>query len=277
MGLKIGIQGFPGCFHQEAAESYFGPEGLEVVPADSFIRLAEDLKSHTEIDFAMMAIENNIAGSILQNYRILRDYRFRIIGEIYLPIHHCLMCLPGQSIEDITEVHSHPMALNQCLQFLSKLPAIKMIESEDTALSALRIRENAITGVAAIGSASAAALYELEVLAKNIETSPNNYTRFFALQRDNAPIPLGDFNKASIYLKTNHNKGSLLKVLEVIYSHNINLSKLQSFPVEGIRDAYYFYLDLEYEQAEDYEAAMAGLEIHTLELEVLGVYKKSSI
>jgi len=260
MAIKVVMQGFPGCFHQEAAQQYFTGKDLDFYPAESFLLLAEQLLNNSEIDFAVMAIENNIAGSILQNYRILREYRFRILGEYYLPIHHNLMGMPGVSIEDIKEVHSHPMALNQCLEFLAQYPDIKLVETEDTALSASRIKESNSSQIAAIASAAAAELYDLEMFAKNIETNPNNYTRFFFLQRDGDHVPLGVFNKASIYLKTNHSKGSLLKVLQVIYDKNINLSKLQSYPVEGVRDAYYFYLDLEFNNPKDYEQAIADLE-----------------
>ncbi len=277
MKQRILIQGFLGCFHQEAAEKYFSDTDLQIIPAESFLQLADELKNNLDVDFAMMAIENNIAGSIVQNYKILREYRFRIIGEIYLPIHHNLMCLPGQAMSNISEVHSHPMALNQCLAFLSKYPQIKMVESKDTALSALQIREKNLKGIAAIASLSASELYNLDILERNIETSPNNYTRFFALQRDGLEIPEGKFNKASIYLTTDHAKGSLLRVLEVIYDNNINLTKLQSYPVEGQRDAYYFYLDLDFKKPIDYERTIELLKGVTLELEVLGVYSKYAV
>jgi len=272
--LNIVIQGYPGCFHQEAAQAYFSDCQVHVTPADSFNKLAELLQSQDDLDFGIMAIENNIAGSILQNYRILRENSFRIIGEIYLPIHHNFMVLAGQKIEDIHEVRSHPMALRQCLDFLGKYPDIKRVNSEDTALSAKQVADGNLTGIAAIGSKSAAALYGLEILGQDIESSDNNYTRFFILQRGEKPLPEGDYNKASIYLRTSHNKGSLLKVLEVIYELDINISKLQSYPVAGALNQYYFYLDLEFDNAENYSKAIQKLNHCTVNLEILGVYNR---
>jgi len=270
---KVAVQGFKGCFHQEAAEIYFGT-ALDIVETISFDELAKSFTSDSSIDFAIMAIENSIAGSILQNYRILRENRFRIIGEIYMAIHHNLMVLPGTTLTDLEEICSHPMALNQCLKFLSPYDHVRLIESEDTALSAKRVREGQLKNVAAIASRSAASLYQLEILSENIETSKVNFTRFFILQRDDDPIPTGIFNKASIYCRVGHEPGSLLKTLEVLQEFNVNLSKLQSFPVLGKLSEYYFHMDLEFFKMDQYESVINKLDTVTLELEVLGLYNK---
>lgn len=275
-GGKIIIQGELGCFHEEAAVKYFGVNGKTFVPAASFPELAKMLDAHSADHVAIMAIENSIAGSLLQNYRILREHGFRIVGEVYLRIKHNLMALRGQDIDAIKEVVSHPMALNQCLRYLNDKP-MKMVESEDTALSAKRIAENQTTGIAAIAGRRAAELYGLEILAEGIETSKVNYTRFFIIQAKGehvAPVPV---NKASIYLTVVDGRGKLLKVLEAISRHDINLSKLQSYPVLGELNRYYFHLDLEFADLFEFEACMNDLKECTESLEVLGTYQKAEI
>ncbi|MCZ4409039.1 prephenate dehydratase [Cryomorphaceae bacterium 1068] len=273
---KIIIQGELGCFHEEAALKYFGQNGHAFVPAESFPILAAQLDKHPSDHIAIMAIENSIAGSLLQNYRILREHGFRIVGEVYLRIRHNLMALPGQNMEQIKEVVSHPMALNQCLVYLRDKP-MKMVESEDTALSAKRIAENRTTGIAAIAGRRAAELYGLEILAEGIETSKVNYTRFFIVQAKGKPVPPVQVNKASIYLTVVDGRGKLLKVLEAISRHDINLSKLQSYPVLGELNRYYFHLDLEFDNLGEFEACMDDLKECTESLEVLGTYKKAEI
>ena len=272
--LKVVIQGIAGSFHYQAAQTYFNSANLDLVSTDSFLSLAENLKDDTSIDFGLMAIENSIAGSIIQNYKILRENRFRIVGELYLPIRHNLMALSGTSIENIIEVHSHPMALNQCVKFLKQYPDLKWVRSKDTASSAKQISEEKIKNRAAIASESAAKLYKLDILAEGIETSKVNYTRFVILQRDDRTVPEGQFDKASIYIRTPHKKGSLLKVLQKIYEADINLSKLQSYPIEGDLNQYYFYLDLEFDHLKQYEKVISELDQVTQHLEVLGVYKR---
>ena len=271
--IRVVMQGFPGCFHQEAAEQFFEDQEIEFVASKSFYALANVLRDDRNVNYGIMAIENNIAGTILQNYKILRDYRFRIVGEIYLPIHHNLIVHPGISIEEIEEVHSHPMALNQCLEFLEQYPFLQLVNQEDTALSVKNIADKKWKNIAAIGSSKAASLYNLSILNHNIETSKNNHTRFFILQNDSLSLPKGEFNKASVYIRTSNAKGSLLNVLQVVYDNNINLSKLQSYPIEGKINSYYFYLDLEFESVQDYEQTIKDLEPFTIELEVMGVYR----
>jgi len=272
--MKLVTQGIPGSFHFEACRNFFKDEELEIISTDSFQELAKELTEDKSIDFGVMAIENSIAGSIIQNYKILRQHRFRIIGEIYLPIHHNLLVIPGVKIEELEEVKSHPMALNQCLKFLKNYPHIKLISTADTASSAKSVREKNKRKTAAIASLYSAELYGLEVLYDQIQTAKINYTRFVIIQNEDKVIPSGKFDKASIYLRTAHKKGSLLKVLQAIYDQDINLSKLQSYPVEDDLNKYYFYLDLEFKNLEQYEKAIAGIDEVTQHLEVLGVYKR---
>ncbi len=274
METKVLIQGYYGSFHDAAAERYFGRKVITSIPMITFEKLAQTLDSDASIDFGVMAIENSIAGSILQNYRILREYRLRIVGETYLRIKHNLMALPGQTLNEIKEVRSHPMALNQCLRFLHRHPHLALVETDDTARSAWEIKEKKLMGTAGIASEEAARKFGLQILEEGIETSPVNYTRFFIIQDDTKPIPSGIFDKASIYIRVYHEKGSLLKVLETIYKYGINLSKLQSYPVEGKVSEYFFHLDLEFEDMRSYESLIGELNHVTAALEILGVYKK---
>lgn len=275
MSKKIIIQGYPGAFHEEAAREYFQDEKIEIIPAMTFEIQATNLCKDKDIDYAIMAIENSIAGSLLQNYRLIRENQFRIIGEQYLRIKHNLMALPGQNIENIKEVVSHPMALNQSLKFLKTMKNVRLVEADDTALSAKNIAEKGLKNIAAIASKTAAEMYNLQILAEGIETSDVNYTRFFVVKK-NGIIPQikGDENKASIYVKVKHEKGSLLKVLERIDSCNINMSKLQSYPVLGSISEYYFHIDLEFETVKQYKKLISKLKEITQETEELGVYKK---
>ena len=277
MNKKIVIQGIEGCFHQEAALTYFGDKALEFVCADDFEALASTVAAKPMTHTGIMAIENSIAGTILQNYRILREYQLRIVGEIYLKIQHNLMCLPKKSIEEMTEVWSHPMALNQCLPFLRKYPHLKMVETKDTALCAKEISEGKLAHVACIASKTAAELYQLDILSSGIESEKHNYTRFFIVQDNTIPVPAGNFNKASIYIKLLDKPGSLYEVLRIIKDREINLSKLQSYPIPGMVGSYYFHLDLEFGRDKNYANCIQDLQRATDLLEVLGVYKKASV
>lgn len=274
---NIIVQGFPGCFHEEAARKYFQTNDLQIVPSTTFELLANKLSTNPKDHIAIIAIENSIAGTILQNYRILRENQFRVVGEVYLRIRHNLMALPNQKIDEIKEVHSHPMALNQCLEFLSNYPHIRLVESDDTALSAKNIRDNGLENIAAIASETAANIYNLEMLNKGIETSNVNYTRFFIIQDAIELLQEGDFNKASIYMRVAHEKGSLMRALACLYNNEINLTKLQSFPVLGKINEYYFHIDLEFDDFKKYQKMMKEIETETLMVEVLGVYKKANV
>jgi prephenate dehydratase len=267
---KIAIQGYEGSFHQEAARHFFGKE-VEVIPCDTFrklITLAEDSK---QSDGGVMAIENSIAGSILANYNLLHKSKLKIAGEVFLQIRQQLMVNPGVKLQDIREVHSHTMALQQCYDFLNQ-HHFKLIETEDTALSAKLLKQHKSKHVAAVASKLAAKLYGLDIIAPNIQSSKNNYTRFLLLQRNE--VLDRDANKASIYFKTNHTQGSLVKVLNLIADAGINLSKLQSFPIPGSEFKYSFHADMEFKSLDVFYKVMEQIQKKTEEVRVYGIYKK---
>ena len=271
----IAIQGYEGSFHQVAARNMYG-KAVEVIPCATFrdlIRVASDKSASSG---AIMAIENSIAGSILPNYNLLQKSSLKVVGEVYLSISQNLMVNPGVKLEDIREVHSHPMAILQCLEYLEKYNW-KLIESDDTALSAKHVHQHKSKHIAAIASKLAAELFELDLIAPNIQTMKNNYTRFLVLQREKEAIQIADADKASIYFQTNHSKGILSKVLTLIADGDINLSKLQSMPIPGSNFKYGFYADLEFEKIAQFHAVMQSIEGLTNSVKIFGVYKKGKL
>jgi prephenate dehydratase len=257
------IQGYEGSFHQEATRQFFGKEA-EVIPCATFREVVKIAANKKESNGGVMAIENSIAGSILPNYHLLQKSNLVIIGEIYLQIRQNLLVNPGAKLEDIREVHSHTMAKYKW----------KLVETEDTALSAKHIHQHKSKHIAAIASKLAAELFDLDVISPNIHTLKNNYTRFLVLQpEENAPVIEGA-DKASVYFHTDHSKGSLAKVLTKIADDGINLSKLQSFPIPGSDFKYSFHVDMEIESAEQFNGVIKKIKPLTAELKVYGVYKK---
>ncbi len=263
---KVAIQGYEGSFHQIVAEKYFGLD-IEIVPCATFREVARKVKCG-EVNYGVMAVENSIAGSIIANYGILQDANVQVAGEVYLHIMQNLLALPGVKLEDITEVESHPMALQQCHNFLDNYDW-KLIESEDTAISAKHIAENALRTTAAIASRRAAELYGLDVLVPEINTIRNNYTRFMIIKMHDLLID-PRANKASLYFKTDHKQGSLVRALEVL--ENVNMSRLQSYPIPSEPWHYMFHIDLEFERLGDYAANLERLIRATEEVHVYGVY-----
>ncbi len=270
--LKVAIQGYEGSFHEAAAHRFFG-KTTEVLPCPTFRLLVQHAANPAVADAGIMAIENSIAGSILPNYQLLHNSSLMIVGEVYLPIKQQLLANPGVTLADIREVHSHPMAILQCTDYLDKRNW-KLVETEDTALSARHIAQHRSKHIAAIAGKAAATRYGLEVLAPNIQTQKDNYTRFLALRRSGSTMPPADANKASINFNTNHQTGSLAKVLSAIASAGINLSKLQSFPLPGGNWQYSFYADLEFDNISIFEQTMTVLQTLTNELLIMGIYTK---
>jgi prephenate dehydratase len=223
-----------------------------------------------------MAIENSIAGSILPNYNLLQKSKLKVVGEVYLSISQNLLVNPGVRLEDIKEVHSHPMAILQCLEYLEKTNW-KIVESDDTALSAKQLHQHKGKHTAAIASKLAAELFELDVIAPNIQTMKNNFTRFLVLQREKEAVEITNANKASVYFQTNHSKGILAQVLTLIASGGINLSKLQSMPIPGSTFKYGFYADLEFENKQQFNKVMASIESLTNSVKIFGIYQKGKI
>jgi prephenate dehydratase len=271
-GKKISIQGYEGSFHQVAAQQFFGKD-VDVIPCGTFREVIRIAGSKKESDGGIMAIENSIAGSILPNYTLLQKSNLRITGEIYLQIRQNLMVNPGVSLEDIREVHSHPMAIQQCLDYLDKYNW-KLVETEDTALSAKHIHQHRSRHAAAIASKLAAELFQLNVIAPNIHTMKNNYTRFLVVQREDMAPVIENANKASVNFHTDHSRGSLARVLTRIAEAGINLSKLQSFPIPGTEWQYSFHADMEFDELDQFHHVIENIEPLTEALKVYGVYRK---
>lgn len=272
MNKKISIQGFEGSFHQVAAQQFFGND-VEIICCTTFRDVVKIASDKNKSDGGVMAIENSLAGSILPNYNLLQKSHLKIIGEIYLQINQHLLTSPGVKLEDIREVHSHPMALLQCIEYLEKYDW-KLIETEDTALSAKHIHQHRSKHIAAIASKLAAELYQLNIIAPNIHTLKNNYTRFLVLERPESAKEVAGADKASINFQTDHSKGSLAKVLSKIAEGDINLSKLQSFPIPGSDWRYSFHADLEFENLEQFNKVIQDIQPITDALKIYGVYKK---
>ena len=269
------IQGYEGSFHQVAARQFFGKD-VDVIPCATFrdvVRIGEDAK---QSDGAVMAMENSIAGSILPNYNLLQKSKLQVIGEVYLSISQNLLVYPGVKLEDIKEVHSHPMAILQCLDYLENQDW-KLVETEDTALSAKQVRQHKSKHIAAIASKLAAQLFELDVITPDIHTLKNNITRFLIMVPAKQKIEIADADKASIYFQTDHSKGILSKVLAKIAQGGANLSKLQSMPIPGSTFKYGFYADIEFEQKKQLDKLLVELKLMTNKFKVFGLYKKGKV
>jgi prephenate dehydratase len=269
---QIAIQGYEGSFHQMAAQLFFG-KNVDVITCATFKDVVRIAGNKKESDGAVMAIENSIAGSILPNYNLLQKSNLKIIGEVYLHIKQNLLVNRGVKLEDIKEVHSHTMALQQCYDFLDK-HKWKLVETEDTALSAKHIHQHKSKHIAAIASKLAADLYDLEMIAPNIHTLKNNYTRFLILQREDMAVDIAGADKASVNFHTDHSRGSLARVLTMIADGGINLSKLQSFPIPGSDFKYSFHADMEFDNIEQFNDVMESIGPVTEHLKIYGVYKR---
>ncbi len=270
--MKIAIQGFEGSFHQAAAEQFFGA-GVQVITCATFAEVVAIAADSKASDGGVMAIENSIAGSILPNYSLLQKSTLAITGEVYLKIDQHLLVNAGVELNDIHEVHSHPMALLQCSQYLSK-KGWKLVETADTALSAKYIHQTGSKTIAAVAGSGAAKLYNLHPLAQKIQDQKMNYTRFLVLQSAKTQLPVNGANKASLIFETDHSKGSLVKVLSVIAKDGINLSKLQSVPIPTAKFRYSFHADMEFDATSQLEKALKKMELVTRKLRVYGIYKR---
>lgn len=272
---KVIIQGVIGSFHDIAARSYFAGETLELVPANSFPELFESFSEDSSIDFAVIAIENTIAGSIMFNYHLLKDSSCYIIGEVLLRIKQNLLALPGTKINEVQEVHSHYMALAQCREFLDQHKDKKRIERDDTALCAREINEQKRVGIAAIASDLAAKEYGLEIITPSIETNKRNFTRFLILSRTQSEKIKreNEAEKASVCFSLKHETGSLSAILTDLANLSCNLTKIQSVPMVGKEWQYYFFVDFILEN-NAFSTVIESLEQKVESLQVLGHYKK---
>ena len=270
---KIAIQGGAGAYHDIAARNYFGEE-LEIVPCLTFKDIFSEARKDEQL-IGIMAIENTIAGGLLLNHDLLKINDLKIAGEHKLRISHMLSALPGQRLEDIKEIVSHPMALMQCSDFIESLPHVKIVEHEDTALAAKEISENNTKGIAAICSKRAAEIYNLEVIAAGIETNKRNFTRFLILAHDEmvSEIRKSDkIDKASLVFVLPHTEGSLSQVLSVLSFYGINLTRIQSLPIIGREWEYQFYIDLAFADYERYKQAIKAIIPLVGQMKVLGEY-----
>ncbi|MRT93312.1 prephenate dehydratase [Ancylomarina sp. 16SWW S1-10-2] len=267
--MQIAIQGVKGAFHEVAARNYFGDE-IDILPKLHFSDLVESVKNG-DCDYGIMAIENTISGTIHSNLNLIREHKLVVCGEEYLRIKQNLVAKKGTKIEDLNEVHSHYMAINQTRQFFKKYPNVNLVDSIDTALSMKEIAEKDLDNRGAIGSLLAAEHYGLEVLAESIETNKKNYTRFLILKKDNQWKKLPS-NKASLAMVLDNHKGSLAEILSTIASHDINLSKIESVPLIGEPWHYQFYIDVLFDDKMKYKKMINEITRKLDRLDILGEY-----
>ena len=275
MEKRVTIQGVAGCYHDAAARAYFNDEEITTIPCDSFTELFQRMGCDASL-LGILAIENTIAGSILPNHELLRQSNMQIVGEHKMHISHVLAALPGQSIDELSEVNSHPMALMQCEQFLRQHPNLKMIEKFDTAGSAQEIAEHKLMGHAAVCGEYAANLYGLNILERGIETNKRNFTRFLIIAD---PLLASEMrpreekiNKSSIMFTLPHTNGALSKVLTIFSFYDINLSKIQSLPIIGREWEYRFYIDLTFDSYVRYHQSIDAVRPLLNDLKILGEY-----
>ncbi|HAQ21175.1 MAG TPA: prephenate dehydratase [Prolixibacteraceae bacterium] len=271
---KIAIQGIAGSFHEDAARRYFEDE-IQVLECKSFTAVCNLIDSD-EVSIAVMAIENSIAGSLLQNYALIRDYHLKIIGEIYIHIQMNLIANPGVGKADIRTIYSHPIAIKQCAEYLERnFPDVQIIENQDTAASGKLVHDEKLMDAAAIGNQRTAGLYELEILDTGLETNNKNYTRFLILSKHAKPNELA--NKASLCFEVGHYYGALANVLNTFAENKINLTKIQSVPIIGKPNEYTFHIDVEWDSVENYEKALHAILKNVSSLSVLGEYVRGEL
>ena len=273
MAFRVAIQGFQGCFHEQAARLFYN-RPLDIVECATFEDLYQSL-DEGRADAAVMAIENTVSGGLLHNFELLRPRGRRVKGEVYIQIGQTLMALPGQKLEDIDEVRTHYMAINHTRPwFETYAPWIRLIESEDTAKSAQDIARRGETGVGAVASELAAQLYGLDILAPHIETSRQNFTRFLVID-DNLTIPQEQINKAVLCFTLPHKPGSLAQTLTILSFYEINLTRIQSLPIPGRQWQYFFYADIKFSSLDRYHQALSAVRPLLEDVQILGEYTSS--
>jgi prephenate dehydratase len=275
--IQVAIMGGYGTFHEIAAYHYFKDRDAEIVTSESFDELFRLMKQGAA-QHAISAIENSVAGSILPNYNLIRESDLQITGEIYLRVCQNLVALSGQTIDDLYEVHSHPMAILQSKPFFDRYPHIRLIDGRDTASCMREISIKGLKGVGAIGSRFAAEKYNLEILSESIETNKKNYTRFLILtDKEYLPVDRPVPDKSSISFSLAHSIGSLSKVLSIFSYFNINLSKIQSLPIVGKEWEYQFYIDLEFADEQMYRQSLVSVAPFISDMYIMGEYRKGEI
>ena len=270
---KVAIQGYSGCFHEEAARRFYssvGEDALRIVECDTFDGLYEAI-GRGEADAAVMAIENTVSGGLIPNFDLLRKNPQKIKGEVFLRIEQNLMALPGQKMEDIREVRTHYMAINQTREFFKSWPKIRLVESEDTAKSAADVAREGLKGVGAVASRLAAELYGLEIIAPGIETYKQNFTRFLIMD-DSLTVPEERIDKASLCFTLPHTPGSLAHILTILSFYEMNLTRIQSLPIPGKEWQYFFYVDIKFGSYARYQQAISAVRPLIEEFQILGEY-----
>ena len=276
MSKRVAIQGYSGCFHEEAARRFYsslGKDNLRIVECDTFGGLYESIDAG-KADAAVMAIENTVSGGLIPNFDLLRKNPQKIKGEVFLRIEQNLMALPGQRLEDIREVRTHYMAINQTREFFNAWPQIRLVESEDTAKSAAQVAKERLAGVGAVASRFAAELYGLEILAPGIETYKQNFTRFLIMD-DSLSVPEDKIDKASLCFTLPHTPGSLAHILTILSFYEMNLTRIQSLPIPGKEWQYFFYADIKFGSYERYRQALAAVRPLIDEFQILGEYNSA--
>lgn len=271
--FKVAIFGTAASYHDLAAQKFYGQD-VDIVECGTFRQCCDMLKQN-HADYAVMAIENSLAGSILTNYNLIDEYQFRIIGEQYLKIELNLLALEGVKMEEIEYIHSHPMALAQCTNFLAQYPRIKIVEQGDTASCVKNISKNNLRNTAALANRLASERYGVPVLFSNIENNKQNFTRFIILSKGDARPERP--NKASVCFRLRHEVGCLVEVLNVFKQHQISLSKIQSVPVMGYPNEYSFHTDVEWVEYQHFKNAIQTIKGETNTFSVLGEYVKADI
>jgi prephenate dehydratase len=277
--ISVAIQGGFGAFHEIAARQFFENINIEIVPCETFTDLFNELQDK-KVDCGIVAMENSVAGSLLQNHTLLRESGLSIMGEQYLRVVQNLIALPGQTIDDLREIHSHPIAIQQCHVFLNELrrKGVKIIDSVDTALSVKWIREENLLGVGALGSDLAAEMFGMEILKREVETNKRNFTRFQIITESDTvkeleQIANQEINKATLCFSLHHEEGRLSQVLSVLSFYNMNLTKIQSLPIVGVEWEYFFYIDLIFKDYNRYQQSLEAIRPLTEHLQILGEYQ----
>lgn len=277
---KVTIQGVAGCYHDAAAHLYFSGQDVTTIPCETFPAMFDTLAADASL-LGIVAIENTIAGSLLQNHELLRQSNLNVIGELKMRISHVIAALPGQSLDELQEVNSHPMALMQCEHYIRRHPNLKIVEHLDTAGSAKEIAEGNLMGHAAICGEYAANLYGLNILEKGIETNKRNFTRFLIIADPLVASELGpkesEINKASMVFSTPHTHGALSKILTVLSFYDINLTKIQSTPIIGREWEYRFYVDVTFDSLVRYHQAIEAIRPLIRDLKILGEYTEAKV
>jgi len=281
--ISVAIQGGYGSFHEIAALEFFADMPVKINPCDTFEELFHEL-AEGNVDCAMMAIENSVAGSILPNYAKLRNSGLQVAGEIYLRIVQNLVALPGQALSDIREIHSHPVAIQQYNLILEEMrhKGVKVVESIDTALSAKWIRDENLRGIGAVASKNAAELYDLDIIAEGVEADKMNFTRFLLVTGNEEIVALKNAeeknkDKALVCFSLPHKVGSLSQILSILSYYDINLTKIQSLPIVGKAWEYLFHIDLLYQDYNQYKLALDAIRPLTAHLEILGEYQQGQM